>query len=541
MATKHFLGGRIILGTEFEGYKYRVFEPGTSTPKTTYTDSGLTGGNENSDPVVLDANGACQIWFNGNADVVFYTGADVVVYSDDDVNLEGSTSDAGSYNSALNGSFEDDVDGDGIPDSWTRTLYTGGAFTLDTTDQNHGDTSAKFTSTGTGGGYLTSTAKFAVTPSEPYELSWDMKSSDAGVRNVVQIFWYQADGTASSTASSTALDDSTTNQTSWAKETYNATAPADSYFAEIRLIGCHSSDATAGSTWFDNVEFLHAKTYGNRTNTGNVTQSGTLTMSAKSLWMAEGADVASANDCNIWTTDGNTVHVTGAVEIQDWGVAPQAGAWKLVIFDSTPLLTYDGTTNKLNTGGLAYTAVAGDRALVYAETTTSFVVTLLPLNRNLPPFYRTPISSTSGDSQPFTSIPSWVNRMTVMLTGVSTNGGSTFLLQLGDAGGIETTGYVGAAATITDGGTSGYAASTSGFVLGTTADAADVFYGTYILTRLNGNEWTITGTGWRNGTTDIAFSGSGNKTLSAELDRITVTTSGGDTWDNGTIALRYDN
>ena len=121
---------------------------------------------------------------------------------------------------------------------------------------------------------------------------------------------------------------------------------------------------------------------GNKTFSGDTAFSGIATMSGKSFWMAEGADVASANDCNIWTTDGNTVHITGATEIQDWGTAPQAGAWKRVIFDSTPQLTYNATTNKLNTNGANYTAVAGDEAFVHAETTTSFKVVIFPVNVN---------------------------------------------------------------------------------------------------------------------------------------------------------------
>src|SRR4051812_45337447 len=98
MATKHFVGGRILHGTEFAGYKYRWFEPGTATPKTTYKDSSLTVGNENTDPLVLDANGAGQAWFTGNADVTFYTSASVVVYTDDDVNLSETSSNTGSAN-----------------------------------------------------------------------------------------------------------------------------------------------------------------------------------------------------------------------------------------------------------------------------------------------------------------------------------------------------------------------------------------------------------------------------------------------------------
>src|SRR3972149_9339189 len=255
MATKHFLGGRIILGTEFVGYKFKFFEPGTPTPKTTYKDSALTAGNENTATVTLDANGAAQIWFDGNADVVFYTSVDVVVYSDDDINVTTSTSTSGSGNLITNSSFETDSDADGIPDGWTRTLYTDGTFTLDTTDQFNGQKSIKFVSTGTGGGYVTSTDTYAVSPSVAYTVGFAIKST-ADVRDVVEVLWYQDDGSASGvTSSTTVYDDSATNPTSWAEKWKEATSPSDAAFAKIRLIGCHSSDATAGTARFDSVIF----------------------------------------------------------------------------------------------------------------------------------------------------------------------------------------------------------------------------------------------------------------------------------------------
>lgn len=257
MATKHFLGGRIILGTEFEGYQYRIFEAGTATPKTTYKDSALTGGNENSDPIVLDSNGACQIWFDGNAKTIFYDPDSATIYSDDNVNLGASVSTSGDFNLILNNSFEDDGDGDGIPDNWTRTLYTDGAFSIDRTsgNQNNGAASVKFTSVGSGGGYITSTDTFSVSPSVTYSVGFSIKSSVADVRNFVQVLWYKYDGSASSTASTTLYDDSTTNPTSWTEKWYQAASPSDARYAKIQLIGCHSSDATTGSTWFDAIYF----------------------------------------------------------------------------------------------------------------------------------------------------------------------------------------------------------------------------------------------------------------------------------------------
>src|SRR5574341_1141008 len=57
--------------------------------------------------------------------------------------------------------------------------------------------------------------------------------------------------------------------------------------------------------------------------------------------------------------------------------------------------------------------------------------------------------STSGTSIDFTSIPAWVQKITIEFVGVSTNGTADMLIQIGDSGGIETTGYGGANVLIT--------------------------------------------------------------------------------------------
>jgi hypothetical protein len=50
----------------------------------------------------------------------------------------------------------------------------------------------------------------------------------------------------------------------------------------------------------------------------------------------------------------------------------------------------------------------------------------------------TAVASTSGTSIDFTSIPSWVKRVTVMFNGVSTNGTSNLQIQIGISTGVET-------------------------------------------------------------------------------------------------------
>jgi len=87
----------------------------------------------------------------------------------------------------------------------------------------------------------------------------------------------------------------------------------------------------------------------------------------------------------------------------------------------------------------------------------------------------------SGTSIDFTGIPSWVKRITVMFDGVSVSGTSRVMVQLGDSGGVETTGYTGA---INEGVT-----FTTGFLLAGTA-AADTRTGMMIISNLTSNTFT---------------------------------------------------
>ena len=142
----------------------------------------------------------------------------------------------------------------------------------------------------------------------------------------------------------------------------------------------------------------------------------------------------------------------------------------------------------------------------------------------------------SGTSVDFTGIPSWVKRITVMFSGVSTNGTSSVQIQIGDSGGVETTGYLGASSIIQSGVST--LNSTTGVLLNfgdqTTASSRN---GAVVLSQLNGNTWSAFGTlslGNVNVTNVTAFS----KTLSDVLTQIRITTvNGADAFDSGTINI----
>jgi hypothetical protein len=65
------------------GYKLYTYTAGTSTPKATYTD--YTLGSSNTNPVVMDARGECNLWLSGNYKLVLKTDADVTVWTVDEV------------------------------------------------------------------------------------------------------------------------------------------------------------------------------------------------------------------------------------------------------------------------------------------------------------------------------------------------------------------------------------------------------------------------------------------------------------------------
>jgi|694.fasta_scaffold49366_4 hypothetical protein len=141
--------------------------------------------------------------------------------------------------------------------------------------------------------------------------------------------------------------------------------------------------------------------------------------------------------------------------------------------------------------------------------------------------------SSSGTSIDFTGIPSWVKRVTVMLSGVSTNGGSNLLIQIG-SGSVDTTGYL---STCFD---SVSSSSTAGFLISASTAAGNTRSGHLFLCSLGSNIFTSSGV---IGRTDSSTGGyhSGNKTLSGTLDRVRITTANGtDTFDAGTINILYE-
>ena len=143
----------------------------------------------------------------------------------------------------------------------------------------------------------------------------------------------------------------------------------------------------------------------------------------------------------------------------------------------------------------------------------------------------TAVASTSGTSIDFTSIPSWVKRITVMFNGVSTNGTNNYIIQLGT--GLTT--YT----------TSGYVSScrianlTTGFIVIDAPSAANLASGAITLTNLTANTWVSSGVLQLSGV--VAYYSAGVITLGAALTAVRITSSGTpDTFDAGSVNILYE-
>jgi hypothetical protein len=147
-------------------------------------------------------------------------------------------------------------------------------------------------------------------------------------------------------------------------------------------------------------------------------------------------------------------------------------------------------------------------------------------------------ASTGGAAIDFTGIPAGVNKISIMLSEVSTNGTSNVIIQLG-AGSVQTSGYLGAGSNYI--GTPAVSNVTNGLAIEstTTRSAAKVRHGIATFERINGDAWVGTWTGAYSNDNEMSM-GATSVTLSGTLDRVRITTAGGaNTFDAGTINIQY--
>jgi len=248
------------------------------------------------------------------------------------------------------------------------------------------------------------------------------------------------------------------------------------------------------------------------------------------------SDASYASSINVaaQVTFSNTVNVAAQVTFSNTvnfgvsSVAPTAGV-------------YSPTTNNL-----AFTTASTERMRIDSAgnvmigTTTSQTGAKLSVTGGIQGTITsgTAVASTSGTSIDFTSIPSWVKRVTVMLSGVSTSSTAYKLIQLGTSGGVVTSGYTSSSSIIYGNNQCVQQSFSTGF--GIRSDvAAEELIGTYVFMLFGSNTW-VGASLLNNYSTARVWHGSGQVSLGGTLDRVRITTASSDTFDLGSINILYE-
>jgi hypothetical protein len=178
-------------------------------------------------------------------------------------------------------------------------------------------------------------------------------------------------------------------------------------------------------------------------------------------------------------------------------------------------------------------------AIVDTSLTTTKKITVDELRVAMGTALGTVQATTSGTAVDFT-IPSWARRITVIIAGVSFASADSMLLQLGDSGGVEATGYNFAVTSLTGGSVN---TSTTSFLIAPSGSSAnDTFRGNAVLTLVDtsSNNWICSSvvSNVRSGA-ELVHIGAGAKATSGALTTVRITGTA-QTFDAGSVNVLYD-
>ena len=298
------------------------------------------------------------------------------------------------------------------------------------------------------------------------------------------------------------------------------------------------------------------------------------------LNFAPEVSLASAGTTDIGAANSNNVQITGTTAITNFGTAAN-GVTRELRFAGALTLTHNATSLILP-GGANITTAAGDTGTAKSLGFGNWVVTDWQRAAALPALQGlitgsgltaatarvlgrvtaatgaieeiplgnaaaalslginrgTEQATTSGTAIDFTSIPAGTRRITIAFNGVSTNGTSAKLIQIGNAS-FVTSGYVSSGGAIATG-SAGGSSSTQGFLVGNFSLAADAINGIMTLTNISGNGWVMAFSGGSSAGNFGAVSG-GFLSLGGALDRVRITTANGtDTFDAGAVNIMWE-
>jgi hypothetical protein len=272
---------------------------------------------------------------------------------------------------------------------------------------------------------------------------------------------------------------------------------------------------------------------------------------------------ATATTTPLWASTAQVQDWTGTPTITAFPASTMPGQWRIAYPAAGTIIT--DNANISVQGGATYTTAAEDKIIITAVTTSTVQVDIRKgdgtpiansfasaatfnigtnetqslnskiVRENL--IVNGALVTLTGTSVDFTGVPAWAKEITLEYIDLSTNGTSTTILQIGDAGGIETTGYSGAAGFFTT--SSSASAYTTGFGMTNTQTAATVYTGSFVLRLMDAatNLWLCVASGAYT-SSGVVTGGSGQKALSATLDRLRITMVNGTDAFDGTPKAR---
>ena len=327
-----------------------------------------------------------------------------------------------------------------------------------------------------------------------------------------------------------------------------ATVRADINNALAALVS-RSSGSSAPSTTFAYMEWVDTTTgVKKRRNAAN------------SAWLVDSTIdetlvLARASNTILGVSDkGKTVVATGTWSQTFTAAATLADGWYVDIRnDGSGAITLDPNSTEQIDGATTQVLAAGEGCRVVcngsafktigrlatsaAKWTTARKVNGVDLDGSADISLITNLASAtslSGTSVTISSIPATAKKITVMIDGMSSNGTSTPIIQLGVSGTPETSGYSGAQSSFQT--TCGYAAMSAGIISGVGGVAA---YTSSAIIEIwkpaTGNIWWFKGDGFVGGA-NITYHIAGYKSLAGVLDSLFLTmTNGTDAFDGGTV------
>jgi hypothetical protein len=318
-----------------------------------------------------------------------------------------------------------------------------------------------------------------------------------------------------------------------------------SFIAQLRdtplanITSAASSRASLGSTAVGDAVFVATTPAAARTALGVAPRATRIDV----------ASVAGTVDLTANAPDSDDIRITGSLTVTGFTVA----VGRVIRVTAGGAFTLTNNANIVTQTGANIVAASGDTFMLQATAANvvevlSYVAaagvtipngSITPAKLSQPLTLGTAVATTSGTAIDFTGIPSWVKRITVMLRGVSTNGASTAVVQLGTTSGVETTGYTSSAETL--GTTNAYSTFTAGFGINGNWGATITVEGAITMTQITTNTWVATGIINRtDASVYMGFSG-GSKVTAGTLDRIRLTTvNGTDTFDAGSVNILYE-